>query len=88
MKVNILFVKKQCGIEWRSTPRRRIICVKSYEIIIIICVKVNTVAEKAAWNWVAKQPPEEKPLTAIVPGFTERTAGKVILFCFVFSCYI
>ena len=58
----------------------------------IICMKAReseyTVFEKAVWKWVAKQPPEEKPLTAIVPEFTERTAGKVRLFCFVFSCYV
>ena len=37
---------------------------------------VNTVAEKAVWNWFAKHPPEEKPLTAIVERFTERAAEK------------
>ena len=37
---------------------------------------MNTVAEKAVWNWFAKHPPEEKPLTAIVERFTERAAEK------------
>ena len=30
-----------------------------------------TVPEKAAWNCVAKQPPDENPLTAIVSRLTE-----------------
>ena len=31
----------------------------------------QTVPEKAVWNCVAKQPPEENPLTAIVSGLIE-----------------
>ena len=32
----------------------------------------DTALEKAVWNWVAKHPPEEKPLTAIVLLLTVR----------------
>ena len=42
-----------------------------------------TVPENAAWNCVAKQPPEENPLTAIVSGFTESWAA--VLSCWKLS---
>ena len=31
------------------------------------------------WNWVAKQPPEEKPLTTMVAGSTDISAGLVMV---------